>query len=190
MVVVAGVAVVCSMLPHPGNSRRDGVADVDVRAGDDTIDAGRSRYARCDLQQPDRAQLRQLDGRVPAAARRRGGVVGVDRDHRVDRAVRRLGHCTAGDDDLVAGATVPASPGAALSLRMTGNWLGQVSTSAATGVVVPPGGTGAVFVTTGAMLPLAAAEHEWVVNNNISSTTYPPTSLREIHLLAKGEGVW
>jgi MFS family permease len=57
----------------------------------------------------------------------------------------------------VASSTQPSSRGAALSLRMTGNRLGQVFIPAAAGVMVSGTGIGAVFVTTGALLSIAAA---------------------------------
>lgn len=52
---------------------------------------------------------------------------------------------------------VASSRGAALSLRMTGNRLGQVFIPAAAGVMLSSTGIGAAFVTTGALLSAAAA---------------------------------
>ncbi|KQU28642.1 MULTISPECIES: MFS transporter [unclassified Rhodococcus (in: high G+C Gram-positive bacteria)] len=55
----------------------------------------------------------------------------------------------------VASSTLPSSRGAALSLRMTGNRLGQVLIPAAAGLLVSATGIGAVFIVTGALLSLA-----------------------------------
>ncbi|MBY3989545.1 MFS transporter [Rhodococcus fascians] len=56
----------------------------------------------------------------------------------------------------VTSLAAPASRGAALSLRMTGNRLGQVLIPACAGALTAITGTGAVFVTTSVMLAIAA----------------------------------
>ncbi|WP_256981266.1 MULTISPECIES: MFS transporter [unclassified Rhodococcus (in: high G+C Gram-positive bacteria)] len=57
----------------------------------------------------------------------------------------------------VANLAPPGNRGSALSLRMTGNRLGQVFIPIAAGGVASVTGIGAVFVTTGALLSIAAA---------------------------------